>query len=554
MIDLKDQTGPSGNGTSPGTVDTVLGDTIGRLKKGYGNTDLATALSEFGKRVPQLDPVQREVARASAVNHLASLKVRGGARMVDAALASASPNGENATTSGASILLKDTAPWPEAVDGEELFEELTKTILRYVAVPTPSALAVSLWIVFTFAHDEFHVSPLLAITSPQKRCGKTTLLLLLGALVRRMLTAASMTTSSLFRAVEKFNPTLLVDEADTFLRDNEELRGVLNSGHLRAAAHVIRSVGDDHEPKIFSTWAPKAIALIGKLPDTLQDRAIVIAMRRRAVGEKVERLRLDRLHGDLEELRRKVARWCDDNRAALATADPVVPSELNDRATDNWRPLLAIAERAGPLVLLNAKKAAVTMAAIAGDDDAPAEFLLGDIRALFTVRGVDSLSSEDIVESLVAMEDRPWPEWRRGMPLSKRGLARLLKPFGISPRGVRIGDRTPRGYKLEWFGDAFSRYLPSGSATTATTQEIREKVGFPKCNTEADVALREPGESPGKTGHVADVAVADPLPGAEGGVGPGLEELDVSFWNSLPEEVLEPDPDEEACIAMQEGA
>src|SRR5262249_61522438 len=89
-------------------------------------------------------------------------------------------------------------------------------------------------------------------------------------------------------------PCLLVDEADSFLRDNEEIRGVVNSGHARDGA-VIRNVGDDHEPREFSTWAPVAIACIGKLPGTIEDRSIVVPMRRRRPAERIDRLRLDRL-------------------------------------------------------------------------------------------------------------------------------------------------------------------------------------------------------------------------------------------------------------------
>ena len=69
---------------------------------------------------------------------------------------------------------------------------------------------------------------------------------------------------------------MLIDEADSFLRNSDELRGVLNSGHTRDSAFVIRTVGEDHEPRRFSTWGAKAIALIGKLPDTLADRSIEV--------------------------------------------------------------------------------------------------------------------------------------------------------------------------------------------------------------------------------------------------------------------------------------
>lgn len=405
-------------------------------------------------------------------------------------------------------MFKDPDPADDEVDGEKLIEGLVVLIQRYVALPVTAAVTGALWVIFTYCHDLAVISPLLGITSPQRRCGKTTLLGVLTVLVRRPLPASNVSPAVVFRAVEKYNPTLIIDEADTFLRDNDELRGILNSGHTKPTAFVIRSQGEDHEPKIFSTWAPKAIALIGELQDTLADRAIVIPLRRRAPGERVTPLRLDRITDEAETLRRQLRRWADDHAETLADMDPAVPKGLHDRECDNWRPLLAIAELAGPLVLQQARKAAVELSG--GDDDAPAELLLGDIRTLFTKRNADELSSEDIIETLVKMEDRPWPEWRRGLPLSKRGLARLLKPFDVRPKLIRHGDQVYRGYTLEAFTDVFSRYLPPATVTSVTSQEIREKVGFSKRYNDDDVTISKSGESPRKTDDVTGVTVENP--------------------------------------------
>src|SRR5262249_20113727 len=152
------------------------------------------------------------------------------------------------------------------------------------------------------AHSATEVSPILGLSSPEKRCGKTTVLNVLSALVRRPLMASNLTPAGIFRAIERYHCTLLVDEADTFLGEREELVGILNSGHFRRAAVVVRCEGEQREPRTFSTWAPKAIALIGRLPATLHDRALVLPMRRRSPHERVERLRLDRLR-ELDPLR-----------------------------------------------------------------------------------------------------------------------------------------------------------------------------------------------------------------------------------------------------------
>src|SRR5262249_50698311 len=154
--------------------------------------------------------------------------------------------------------------------------------------------------------------------------------------------ASNITGSALFRYVEQVRPTLLIDEADSFVKDNEELRGILNSGHTKTAAYVIRNVevNGEHKPRRFSTWAPKAIATIRGLADTLEDRAIIVSLQRKPPGANVERLR-KRDNEWFAALRSKAARWAEDNFDRLVVADPQVPEALNDRAADNWRPLLA---------------------------------------------------------------------------------------------------------------------------------------------------------------------------------------------------------------------
>jgi hypothetical protein len=90
------------------------------------------------------------------------------------------------------------------------------------------------------------------------------LLTFLGAVVPKPLPASNVTASVIFRAVEKWSPTLLVDEADTFLRDNEGLRGVIDSGHNKANAYILRNVGDNYEPKQFRTWSPRQLHLLAE--------------------------------------------------------------------------------------------------------------------------------------------------------------------------------------------------------------------------------------------------------------------------------------------------
>lgn len=421
-----------------------------------------SALRELVRLLNGSDPLRVAQAQSESVRLLSVAKVTRPGALVDAAFAA--PKALDRSNGSQTLALEDPEPCAETVDGSELLTELAGTLTRFLFLPEGAAVALALWIVHAFALDAAAISPLLAITSPQKRCGKTTLLTLLSALAPRPLFASNISPSVVFRAIERYRPTLLVDEADTFLTSrnpNEELRGILNSGHTRAGARVLRSVkvDDRWEAEVCSTWAAKAVALIGALPSTLADRSIEIRLQRRAAGEAVERLRADRLDSQLEPLRRRCARWVLDNLNALRDADPFTPEDLNDRAADNWRPLLAIADQAGGTWPEQARSAARLLSGTAEADESATVLLLEDVQSIFQRPGSDQLPSATLIAELVAMEDRPWPEWNRGKELSATGLARLLRPFGIKPKKVRFGPTTVNAYQRADFDDAFNRYL-----------------------------------------------------------------------------------------------
>src|SRR5262249_29684956 len=144
-------------------------------------------------------------------------------------------------------------------------------------------------------------------------------------------------TPAAFRVIEEYQPTLLIDEADTFL-NNDDLRGILNGN--RKGDTVLRTVGDNHEVRAFATYAGIVIALIGILPDTLHDRSVEIELKRRLAKERITPFRFDRAD-HLDVLARKAARWAADNAERVAAMDPVMPTGIINREADNWRPLVA---------------------------------------------------------------------------------------------------------------------------------------------------------------------------------------------------------------------
>jgi putative DNA primase/helicase len=366
-------------------------------------------------------------------------------------------NLDGGTKQGRALTLPEPDPWPEPVNGADLLDALSASIRAHVVMSAHAAVAAALWVPHTYLLDCFCISPRLAVTSPEKGCGKTTLLDVLSRLVMRPLPTTNATVAAIFRVVEMCRPTLSVDEADTFLPQNEELRGLLNSGH-RQGGFALRTVGEDFEPRKFSTYSACAIALIGKLPATLADRSAAIELRRRRPDEPIEAFRLDRT-GHLDQLARQAARWARDSADRIRAADPDIPAGVFNRGADNWRPLLTIADAAGGEWPARAREA-ITSAAAENAEQSTRVNLLADIKKIFDEQKVDRLASAELVEALIAIEGRPWAEWRAGKAITTNGLARLLAPFGIKPDTIRIGDRTPKGYQLAHFDDPFSRYLP----------------------------------------------------------------------------------------------
>jgi putative DNA primase/helicase len=374
------------------------------------------------------------------------------------------------------IELAPPAPVPSSdpVEGLQLFEKLRGYITRFVVISEAEAIALTLWIVFTYLLDVAEVSPRLAIQSPTKQCGKTTVLGLLAALAHRSIGASNVSPSAVFRTIDAEHPTLLIDEADSFARGNEELRGILNSGHTRATAYVIRNVksDDDLTPRKFSTWAAIAVACIGWLPDTWVDRSVVISMKRKARFRRVERFRRrdTKVYSQAESLTREISRWAADNRERIGAVEPQMPNSLDDRACDNWEILIAMADLVGGDWPRLARDASVQLSANRERAASLGELLLADIEREFASRSStrDRLTSNELCVALAAREGRPWPEFGQARkPISPNQLARCLAPFNVFPRSIRIGSATAKGYLQSDFRDAFSRYVPQQTDTSS---------------------------------------------------------------------------------------
>ena len=438
-----------------------------------------------------LDPINYEVARAKAAKRL-DMRTH----ILDGAVAKKRrelglETGKVDDGQGRAVKIADVLPWDEPVTGDQIAETLAAAVKCYAVLPEAAADAVALWTLHTWLVKDFGISPRLAVTSPTKGCGKTTVLRFLSKVVRRPKRAGSISPPALFRAIEQFQPTILLDETEKYIEHGSDLHALLNEGHCKGGT-VLRVLGEKLELREFAIFGAVAFARNGKLPDDLEQRSIIVEMQRRRPDEPLSELRDDRCEL-LERTARMCARWAEDNATLVRDTDPDMGLLIN-RNADNWRPLFAIADLVGADWPERIRDAAAALAPRESGSIGPT--LLADIRTTFEEKALDRLASVEICEALTVMEGRPWPDWKAGKPLTPNQLARLLKPFGIVSDSVRVGGKTPKGYYRHQFIEAWDRYLPAegvseaqhrnnasaaGTSTTFQSATPNPNVAFQKC-------------------------------------------------------------------------
>ena len=393
-----------------------------------------------------------------------------------------------------------------AEDGAELLDEITEALRSHVIMPLAEAQMCALWVMHAFTIDAHQHSPRLAITSPIPNCGKTTLCSVIAMLTGTEV-LSNITAAGFFRMVDQLGPQVMIlDELDTFLGADRQSFNILNSGHARAGAHVVRaeSTGQGYKSKRFCTWAPVVFGLIGTLPaPSLASRSLHVSLKRKRRGEQVESLGQAAKHA-LHGLKVRARQWGCQHLTKLREAAPEIPDCLYNRDQDNWRPLIAIADEAGGHWPQTAREIAE---ALNGQSEDPSEgvMLLTDIYRIFDEKAVDRLSTQALLEALNSDEDRPWHDYHEGgFGINAKQLARLLKLFGIHPTSVRIRGRgTPKGYMRTAFADAWERYLPNvtevlaPAATSATASSANECEGTIAATTTATAATTEQPQSTG---------------------------------------------------------
>src|SRR5262249_29834521 len=292
----------------------------------------------------------------------------------------------------------EVKPAEDPVDAAQLFAEIEARILQHVVMPKDFAFVVALWIGQSWIHHHGTYSPILGVTSAERDSGKSTLMGVISFLVRRSFLGVSVSAAALYRSIEKWSPTFVIDEADDAFADSPDLRSVINSGWTRGQG-IPRVDPETLEVRKFPTFCPKAIALKGKkMPDTMLSRTVFIEMKRRLKGEKADHFRhLD--DAGFQGMRSQLARWAQNEREALGAALPGQPENFINRLASNWQLMFAIADSLGPEAGTRARTIAQRIVG-AVDMASAGVALLQDIKMMFGASTLDYVATKIMIANL----------------------------------------------------------------------------------------------------------------------------------------------------------
>jgi len=370
---------------------------------------------------------------------------------------------------GTAIEIKDDEPWKDPVNGAKLLDEISALFRKYVYFPKQSdADAAALFLLGTYCFDNFALFPFLGVSAAAENSGKTTLGKVIKRLAFRPIPTNNVTPAALFRLIAMHQGTLIIDEMDTFLNPESELYGILNSGHDKEMAFVIRTVGEDHDPRNFNTWCPRAWCMIGLPKRTVTSRSIIVQLLRKPKDIVLERLpKPDQAGPEWKRLRQQCVRWCADNREKLR-ATTVSVSGLENRASDNWEPLFTIAQIAGTEWVRKAQLAAGVYHVV--EEEARNITLLRDVRNILFTRRVKNpqmkfgdkgqrISCASLTSDLLQQSESPWPHFDHHQPMTINQLGSMLTGLGVKSTTYKAGDKTVRGFYLSQFQPLFDAYL-----------------------------------------------------------------------------------------------
>jgi len=415
----------------------------------------ATPIDEELKELAMLKKHEYQTIREKAAKRLGFI----GVTALDESVKEMRTELKNDNIVDTDSFFEEIQPYDGVVDTSSLLGEIRDVINDYLFLPPFADVVLTFWIAHAHVYQCFKISPRLVITSTDPESGKSMVLDVLEQLLPKPLLIHNVTASAFCRSVKEYRPTLLLDEYDTYMKNNEDIRGVINAGQKFNGKHL-KCEGDDHKPTFFPCYCPVALAGIGKLHATVMSRSHIIKMK----PAKPFELKKDFDYDDLDReklLRSKLVRWALDNQDALKKSKPKLHESLKNRKKDSWKPFYAIAKLAGDKWVDLANY--TVEATHKGRSLSFKEKLLADIRYIFELSNLEEISSEDLAKKLNNLEFRRYDELNDGNGATQNWIGSMLSGYEIKTTRLNVyvdGERIQkRGYKREMFEDTWDRHL-----------------------------------------------------------------------------------------------
>jgi hypothetical protein len=374
--------------------------------------------------------------------------------------------GDGAELSGQAVEFEDMEQYPGDVVGHDVLDEALARLMRHMHMDYHEAAICVLWVAHTHVFNLFSHTPRLIIDAPESECGKTVLLHhMLGSWVNKRLTADNVSPAVYFRIIEAQKPTFMIDEVDSWLKQDNDLLGSLKSG-FEPQGVVLRCEGDAHAVRQYSVYAPVAMAGIQisqKLPKPVVNRGMIITLERAKdeVAEADAFKRKKHAPG-IKTIGAKLAKWVRGAEQQIAATDPQLPDGMINRDEDKWLPMFTLAEVADgdwPARIMQAYTRSIHT-----HEPSKSELFLMDVKAVMPEMG--NIHTADLIIDLCGLEDSRYIEYNfKAYEAEKKKIqpvqiARLLKKYKVQAKDVRMGTSVKRGYSGDELRKVFARYIP----------------------------------------------------------------------------------------------
>lgn len=356
---------------------------------------------------------------------------------------------------------------------ESPFEAVNKFIRRFLVLPNEADYPVlAWWILHTYLIDQTFTTPRLAFLSPEYGCGKSRALEVIQILAFRAEKLDFCTRSYLFRTIEQVieetgkPPSLLIDEVDNVFKKNSDegiaLTAFLNTGYRRGGFYgITEGEGNNRAPKKFSTFAPIAFAGKGEsaLPEAVATRSIVFRLQKRLPTQNIEDFYTGQVRQEAEELREWVSQWADFYSQDFKIEN--VEIALRDRDKEVWLPLYGVAVMSDSVESFFEAVRTHQIAKATNETPLSRQLVEDCLKVFDQINEPEKLKTPSLLNGLETLPDSDYSQLRGGKGLNDRILAKWLRPYGITPKQIRFGEESSKGYYRFEFKEALDRYSVS---------------------------------------------------------------------------------------------